>query len=81
MGEAKAMKERGVRGLLLKKSCVAGVPTRLGLCEVCQGDGEVHYMVTAKLPGYMYLCREHYLQIRDRLEKALAKMLREEKLT
>jgi hypothetical protein len=74
------MKERGVRGLLLKKSCAAEVPTRLGQCEVCQDEGEVHYMVAAKLPRYMYLCREHYLRIRDRLEKALIKVLREEAL-
>jgi hypothetical protein len=74
------MKERGVRGLLLKKFCAAEVPTRLGQCEACQDEGEVHYMVAAKLPRYMYLCREHYLRIRDRLEKALVKVLREEAL-
>ena len=75
-----AMRERGIRGLMLKKACVAEVPTRLGQCEVCQDDGELHYMVAAKLPSYMYLCREHYLRIRDKLEKALVKILREEGL-
>jgi hypothetical protein len=74
------MRERGVKGLLLKKACVAEVPTRLGQCELCQDEGEVHYMVAAKLPRYMYLCREHYLRIRDMLEKALIKILREEDL-
>jgi hypothetical protein len=74
------MKERGVRGLLLKRACAAEVPTRLGQCEVCQDNGEVHYMVAAKLPRYMYLCRGHYLQIRDKLEKALTKILREDGL-
>jgi hypothetical protein len=74
------MRERGVKGLLLKKACVAEVPTRLGQCELCQDEGEVHYMVAAKLPRYMYLCREHYLRIREMLEKALIKILRREDL-
>ena len=74
------MRERGIRGSLLKKACVAQVPTRLGQCEVCQDDGEVRYMVAAKLPRYMYLCKEHYMQIRDKLEKALTKILQEEGL-
>ena len=74
------MKERGIKGLLLKRACAAEVPTRLGPCKVCHNDGEVRYMVAAKLPHYLYLCRGHYLRIRDRLEKALEKILREEGL-
>jgi hypothetical protein len=75
-----ALRERGIKGLLLKKARAAEVPTRLGQCEVCQDDGEVRYMVAAKLPRYLYLCRGHYLRIRERLEKALEKILREEGL-
>lgn len=74
------MRERGIRGLMLRKACAAEVPTRLGQCEVCQEDGEVHYMVAAKLPRYMYLCKEHYMRIRDKLERALTKILWEEGL-
>lgn len=74
------MKERGIKGFLLKKARTAEVPTRLGPCEVCHNSGEVRYMVAAKLPRYLYLCKGHYLRIRDRLEKALEKILREEGL-
>ena len=56
------------------------VPTRLGSCEVCHNNGEVHYMVAAKLPRYLYLCGGHYLRIRERMEKALEKISREEGL-
>ncbi|MDI6905249.1 MAG: hypothetical protein QMD13_07170 [Candidatus Bathyarchaeia archaeon] len=69
------MKERGV-----KKACTVEVPTRVGPCEVCHNNGEVHYMVAAKLPRYLYLCKDHYLRIRDKLEKALEKILGEEGL-
>ena len=71
---------RGIVAFQLKRCRAAEVPTRLGKCEVCGGDGEVRYMVAAKLPRYMYLCREHYLRIRDRLEEALIKILRREDL-
>ena len=74
------MKERGIKGFLLKRACAAEVPTRLGPCEVCHSNGEVRYMVAAKLPRYLYLCGGHYLRIRERLEKALEKILREEGL-
>jgi hypothetical protein len=74
------VKERGVKGFLLKKARTAEIPTRLGSCEVCRNNGEVRYMIAAKLPRYLYLCRGHYLRIRDRLEKALEKILREEGL-
>jgi hypothetical protein len=53
---------------------------RLGSCVVCQRRGEVRYMVAAKLPRYLYLCDEHYMRIRDRLEGALEAILREEGL-
>ena len=74
------MKERGIKGLLLKKARTAEIPTRLGSCEVCHNNGEVRYMVAAKLPRYLYLCNGHYLRIRERLEKALQKILAEEGL-
>jgi len=70
----------GIVAFQLKRARVAEIPSKQGLCEACQIEGEVHYMVAAKLPRYMYLCREHYLRIRDRLEKALERILREEKL-
>jgi hypothetical protein len=70
----------GIIAFQLKRSRTTEVPTRLGKCEVCGGSGEVRYMVAAKLPRYMYLCREHYLRIRDMLEKALIKILRREDL-
>ena len=69
---------RGIVAFQLKRCRVAGVPTRLGKCDVCDGDGEVRYMVAAKLPRYMYLCDEHYLRVRDKLEKALELILFEE---
>ena len=75
-----AVKERGIKGLLLKKARTAEIPTRLGPCEVCHNNGEVRYMVAAKLPRYLYLCGGHYLRIRERMEKALEKILREEGL-
>jgi len=68
----------GIVAFQLKRAGVAEVPTRLGKCEVCKEDGEVHYMVAAKLPRYMYLCNEHYLKIRDKLEKAVELILLEE---
>jgi hypothetical protein len=70
----------GIIAFQLKRSRTTEVPTRLGKCEVCGREGEVRYMVAAKLPRYMYLCREHYLRIRDRLEEALIKILRREDL-
>jgi len=73
-------KIRGLKATLLKKTCTVQIPTRLGECEVCHDGGGVHYMVAAKLPSYMYLCKADYLRIRDRLEKALVKILREEDL-
>ena len=69
---------RGIVAFQLKRCRAAEVPTRLGKCEVCGGDGEVRYMVAAKLPRYMYLCDEHYLRVRDKLEKALELILFEE---
>jgi hypothetical protein len=71
----------GIVAFQLKRSRTTEVPTRIGKCEVCGGSGEVRYMVAAKLPRYMYLCNEHYLRIRDRLERALIKILREEDQT
>jgi hypothetical protein len=71
----------GIVAFQLKRNRTTEVPTRIGKCEVCGGSGEVRYMVAAKLPRYMYLCREHYLRIRDRLEEALIKILREEDQT
>jgi hypothetical protein len=73
-------KIRGLKATLLKRAGTVQIPTRLGECEVCHESGEVHYMVAAKLPSYMYLCKADYLRIRDRLEKALEKILREEDL-
>jgi len=70
----------GIIAFQLKRSRTTEVPTRLGKCEVCSKEGEVRYMVAAKLPRYMYFCREHYLRIHDRLEKALIKILRREDL-
>jgi hypothetical protein len=71
----------GIVAFQLKRCRTTEVPTRIGKCEVCGGSGEVRYMVAAKLPRYMYLCNEHYLRIRDRLERALIKILREEDQT
>jgi hypothetical protein len=70
----------GIKGLLLKRARTSEIPTRLGPCEVCHNSGEVRYMVAAKLPRYLYLCGRCYLRIRERLEKALEKILREEGL-
>ena len=70
----------GIKGLLLKRARTSEIPTRLGPCEVCNSKGEVHYMVAAKLPRYLYLCNGHYMKIRDKLEKALTDILREEGL-
>lgn len=53
---------------------------RLGSCIVCHRRGEVRYFVAAKLPRYLYLCDEHYMRIRDRLERALEVILREDGL-
>jgi hypothetical protein len=71
----------GIIAFQLKRSRTTEVPTRIGKCEVCGGSGEVRYMVAAKLPRYMYLCNEHYLKVRGRLERALIKILREEDQT
>jgi len=70
----------GIVGFQLKRSRVAEIPSRLGFCEVCRGEGHVRYFVAAKLPRFMHLCDEHYLKVRGRLEKALEKILREEGL-
>jgi len=70
----------GIVAFQLKRSRTTDVPTRIGKCEVCGGDGEVRYMVAAKLPRYMYLCNEHYLKIRGKLERALELILFEENL-
>jgi hypothetical protein len=37
-------------------------------------------MVAAKLPRYMYLCNEHYLKVRGRLERVLEHILLEDGL-
>jgi hypothetical protein len=70
----------GIVAFQLKRSRAIEVPTRIGKCEVCGGSGEVRYMVAAKLPRYMYLCNEHYLKIRGRLERALEHILLEDGL-
>lgn len=70
----------GVKALLMRKARTVSIPSKSGLCEACGGEGQVRYFVAAKLPRFMYLCDEHYLMIRDRLEKALAEILREEGL-
>ena len=70
----------GIKGLLLKRARTSEIPTRLGPCEVCNQNGEVRYFVAAKLPRHIYLCDENYLKIRDKLEKALQKILAEEGL-
>jgi len=67
----------GIVAFQLKRSRTTEVPTRIRKCEVCGGSGEVRYMVAAKLPRYMYLCNEHYLKIRSRLERALEHILLE----
>jgi hypothetical protein len=68
----------GIIAFQLKRSRTTEVPTRLGKCEVCAKEGEVRYMVAAKLPRYMYLCNEHYFKIRGRLEGALELILLED---
>lgn len=70
----------GIKALLLKKARVAVIPSRMGRCEACGEEGEVRYFVAAKLPSYLYLCDAHYAKIRDRLEKELQEILREENL-
>ena len=65
----------GIVAFQLKRSRTTEVPTRIGKCEVCGREGEVRYMVAAKLPRYMYLCNEHYLKVRGRLERALEHIL------
>jgi hypothetical protein len=74
------MKTRGIKGSLLKRAQTATVPSKSGSCEACDKQGQVRYFVAAKLPRFMYLCDEHYLRIRDKLEKALEKILSEEGL-
>jgi len=68
----------GIKGLLIRKATV--VPSKLGLCEVCKGSGRVRYFVAAKLPRILNLCDKNYLRIRDRLEKSLIDILKEEGL-
>jgi hypothetical protein len=54
--------------------------SKRGPCEQCNRTGELRYFVAAKLPRTVYLCDEHYLEIRGKLENALHKILDEEKL-
>jgi hypothetical protein len=61
----------------LQEARTANLPSRMGPCEVCRRKGEVRYFVAAKLPRHVHLCNEDYLVIRGKLEKDLAKILRE----
>jgi len=67
----------GIKALLLKRAMRAEVPSRQGPCELGPEMGEVRYFVAAKLPRYMHLCDQHYLRIRDALEEALTRILKE----
>jgi hypothetical protein len=71
---------RGIPGLLLQKARITHIPSKQGPCEGCNENGEVRYFVAAKLPRHIYLCNKHYLKIRNQLEKALGKIVREEGL-
>jgi len=67
----------GIKALQLKRARIAIASTE-GNCEVCGGEGQVRYFVAAKLPRYLYLCDEDYLTIRERLERSLKEILRED---
>ena len=73
-------KIRGIKAFTLKKARIGQIPSKQGPCEVCYSKGEVRYFVAAKLPRHVYLCDDNYLKIRDKLEKALEQILREEGL-
>lgn len=73
-------KIRGIKATLLKKTRTAQIPSRVGVCESCNKEGQVRYFVAAKLPRHVYLCDENYLRVRDKLEKDLEKILQGENL-
>jgi hypothetical protein len=73
-------KVRGIKASLLKQARVARLPSKQGPCEVCDSKGEIHFMVAAPLPRYLYLCNAHYMKIRAKLEKALKYILQEQGL-
>ena len=77
---ASIKKVRGIKAFTLKRARITRIPSRQGPCEVCKGKGEVRYFVAAKLPRHIYFCDKHYLKVRDKLEKALEQILREEGL-
>jgi len=71
-------KAAGIKGLLMRRAVI--VPTTLGACRFCGKGGRVRYFVAAKLPKILHLCDGDYLRIRDRLERCLIDILKEEGL-
>ena len=66
----------GITALMIRRAQINDIlPTLQGECEVDLVDGRLRWFVAAKLPRPMHLCDNHYLQIRDALEKALIQIL------
>lgn len=70
----------GIKAWQMKRARISEIPTRYGSCEVCGGKGEIHYMIAAPLPRYLYLCDREYMKIRAKLVKKLEEIAREEGL-
>ena len=61
----------GIRAVLLRRARLSVLPSSQGPCEVDRKSGVVRYFVAAKLPKPVYLCDEHYKEVRDSLEEVL----------
>jgi len=53
-------------------------PSKKGPCERCGKPGIIRFFVAARLPTWKILCDKDYAELRDKLEKALEKILEEE---
>jgi hypothetical protein len=70
----------GIKAWQMKRARISEIPTRYGPCEVHGDKGEIHYMIAAPLPRYLYLCDQAYMEIRGKLVKKLEEIAREEGL-
>lgn len=69
-------KPRGIK-VFMEKRC-GRLETDKGPCELGSTDeGRVRYFIAAKPPRYAILCNEHYMMLRERLEKTLAEIWEE----
>jgi hypothetical protein len=64
-----------VKALLFKKAKIIELPTNIAPCEIDKENGQLRWFVAAKMPRPLYLCDFHYLEIRDKLEKTLSKVV------